>query len=171
MVVARAPQIVFHRTSRRGDRLISRIAVIRIQGLAFRQGRHRAEATQRVRSFGAAGVVVVDARGGHAVRAVIRDRPKMPAARIENGLLHVKVVRAVDAVAIEGDADDGGVVATLERMIGRKVPLHHPIVGRAAQFMADCLNRYVIRSDGLTVIQRLRGGNPRQPVACCLERL
>ena len=33
------------------------------------------------------------------------------------------------------------VVATFERMIGRKIPLHHPIVGWAAQFTADCLNR------------------------------
>ena len=27
------------------------------------------------------------------------------------------------------------------------------------------MNRYVLGPDGLTVIQRLRGGNPRQPVA------
>ena len=57
------------------------------------------------------------------------------------------------------------VLTTLERNIGKKIPLHHPIVGWAAQYTADCMNRYVTGADGLTVIQRLRGGNPRQPVA------
>ena len=57
------------------------------------------------------------------------------------------------------------VLTTLERNIGNNIPLHHPIVGWAAQYTADCMNRYVIGADGQTVIQRLRGGNPRQPVA------
>jgi hypothetical protein len=57
------------------------------------------------------------------------------------------------------------IVSTLERNIGRRIPLSHPIVGWAAQHAADCLNRYIVGADGLTVIQRLRGGNPRQLVA------
>ncbi len=33
------------------------------------------------------------------------------------------------------------VITTLERAIKRKIPLSHPIVGWAAQFAADCVNR------------------------------
>ena len=57
------------------------------------------------------------------------------------------------------------VIATLERALKKKIPLSHPMVGWAAQFAADCVNRYVTGPDGMTVIQRVRGGNPRQPVA------
>ena len=57
------------------------------------------------------------------------------------------------------------VLASLERSIKQQIPLAHPIVGWAAQFAADCVNRYVIREDGQTAYQRLRGGNARQFVA------
>ncbi len=57
------------------------------------------------------------------------------------------------------------ILATLERDIKRKIPLAHPLVGWAAQFAADCVNRYVLREDGQSAFQRIRGGNSRQPVA------
>ena len=57
------------------------------------------------------------------------------------------------------------ILATLERDIKQKVPLAHPVVGWAAQYAADCVNRYMLREDGLSAFQKLRGGNARQPVA------
>ncbi len=57
-------------------------------------------------------------------------------------------------------------MATIERNIKQNIPLHHPIVGWAAQYAADCVNRYVLREDGLSAFQKLcGGGNARQPVA------
>jgi hypothetical protein len=57
------------------------------------------------------------------------------------------------------------ILASLEISIKRKIPMSHPIVAWAAQFAADCMNRYVLREDGQTAYQRLRGGNARQLVA------
>ena len=90
-------------------------------------------------------------------------------------------VEIVDELSHTGDPQSNGeaeqavwtvksktisVITTLERAINRNIPLSHPIVGWAARFAADCVNRYVTGADGKTVFQRLRGGNHRQPVAC-----
>ncbi len=96
------------------------------------------------------------------------------AQRIANGM------EVIDELAHTGDPQSNGeveqavrnvkaktisIVATLERRIKLTIPLSHPIVGWAAEYAADCLNIYVLGADGMSVIQRLRGGNPRQPVA------
>ena len=57
------------------------------------------------------------------------------------------------------------ILTSIERSIKQIIPLSHPIVGWAAQFAADCMNRCVIRENGQTTYQRLRGGNARQLVA------
>ena len=90
-------------------------------------------------------------------------------------------VEVVDELAHTGDPQSNGdaeqavrtvkfktisVLTTLERAIGRNIPLSHPIVGWAAQYTSDCVNRYVTGPDGKTVFQILRGGNQRQLVAC-----
>ncbi len=97
------------------------------------------------------------------------------AQRVANG------IEIVEEMAHTGDPQSNGaaeqtvwivksktmsVLATLERNLGKKIPLSHPIAGWAAQYAADCVNRYVMGSDGTTCIQRLRGGGARQPVAC-----
>ena len=38
-------------------------------------------------------------------------------------------------------------------------------MGWAVEHAADCMNRYVIGADGMSVIKRLRGIDPKQPVA------
>ena len=56
-------------------------------------------------------------------------------------------------------------MVALEQKIGRKLPVIHPIVAWCVECTADCLNRYVLGADGRTVISRMRGRNPRRPVA------
>ncbi len=117
-----------------------------------------------------------------AYRRLILKNDKEPAivAQVREAQRIAGGVEVVDELSHTGDPQSNGdaeqtvwtvksktisVLTTLERNIGKKIPLHHPIVGWAAQYTADCINRYIVGSDGLTVIQRLRGGNPRQPVA------
>ena len=52
------------------------------------------------------------------------------------------------------------IIAGLEQKMKKRIPLNHPIAGWAVEHAADCMNRYLISSDGQTVIKRLRGTNP-----------
>ena len=108
-------------------------------------------------------------------RRLIVKQDKEPAivAQVREAQRIAGGIEVLDELAHTGDPQSNGaaeqavwtvksktvsVLTTLESRIKRKVPLHHPIAGWAAQFAADCINRYVIGSDGLSVIQRLRGG-------------
>ena len=96
------------------------------------------------------------------------------AQRIAGGVEVVSELSHTGDPQSNGDAEQAvrtvksktiSVIATLERAIKKKIHLSHPMVGWAAQFAADCVNRYITGPDGMTVIQILRGGNPTQPVA------
>ena len=57
------------------------------------------------------------------------------------------------------------IMAGLEARFNKKIPATHPVIGWAVEHVADCMNRYIIGSDGRTAMARAKGQNHRQPVA------